>query len=78
MRGGAHPKVGNRSEVLAAPDTGAAQAVMRGSAAAMVRAAANGVDVRAIAGSLAGTAPCGNGGRSRAWAQTRPVSTGTP
>jgi hypothetical protein len=44
----------------------------------MVRAAANGVDVRAIAGSLAETAPCGNGGRGRPWARTRPVSTGAP
>ncbi len=78
MRGGAHPKVGKRSEVLAVPDTGAAQAATSGSAAAMVRAAANGVDVRAIAGSLAETAPCGNGGRGRPWARTRPVSTGAP
>ena len=76
MRGGAHPKPGNRPDVLAVDGSGAEQAASAGSAVRKTRAAAVRVDARVIAVSVARASLYGNGGRAGAGAC--PVPTPTP
>ena len=79
MRGhGPHPKSGNRPEVLAVEGSNAAHPASAGSAASKTRAATGRVAVRAIAASLAGALPRGNGRSGRTGVGARSVPTRTP
>ena len=75
---GPHPEPGRRREVLAVAGSNATHPASAGSAASKTKAAAARVAARAIAASLVGAPPRGNGGPGRAGADACPVPTGLP